>query len=168
MQNVRLSPLLRENLEKYREWRNDPAVSDWCRQTDFISQFGQEKWFEKVMQDGSVKTYEIRDEYTCVGVCGFTSITPVHNTAEFSIYISRELQRNGYGEAALRKLISHGFNDLNFNRIWGESFEGNPATGLYEKLGFTKEGTLREAYYKNGKYINSSIWSLLKYERQYL
>jgi len=33
---------------------------------------------------------------------------------------------------------------------------------LYEKLGFIKEGILREAFYKNDKYINGVIYSKLK------
>lgn len=171
---ITLRPLLKSNLNLYRNWRNDKAVMDWCRQTDFVSEFGQEKWFDRIMQDQSIKMYEIivsesldlpGDRYLHypeVGVCGFTSITPTHNTAEFSIYVGKEHQRKGYGREALKALIAHGFNNLNFNRIWGESFEGNPASSLYQKLGFTKEGELRETYYKNGKYINSSIWSLLK------
>ena len=74
----------------------------------------------------------------------------------------------GYAEGALMTLVRHGFEEMNFNRIYGETFSGNPGIKLYEKLGFTHEGTLRQTYYKCGKYIDSLVFSILKGEAEWI
>ena len=38
------------------------------------------------------------------------------------------------------------------------------ARNLYEKVGFVHEGTKRNARYKNGKFVNMLIYSILKDE----
>ena len=96
-----------------------------------------------------------------MGVCGFTSIDHFNRRAEFSLYIAKEHQKHGYGAEALRVLFNHGFLDLGFNCIWGETFEGNPATKTFEKIGMKREGTRRQFYFKNGKMIDAHIYSVL-------
>jgi diamine N-acetyltransferase len=99
-----------------------------------------------------------------VGICGLTSIDHVGRTAEFSILINSVFRRKGLAGKALKTLLWHGFSDLNLNLIWGETFVGNPAISLYERLGFTKEGTLRERYFKEGAYIDTHVYSIKRDE----
>ena len=105
--------------------------------------------------------YAIHDT-KLIGVCGLTSIDWVNRRAEFSLYIGPEHGKKGYGESALRKLLRIGFDVLNLNCIWGESFHGNPAIEMFKRIGFKYEGDRREFYFRNGSYINASLWSLLK------
>lgn len=162
---VVLEPIRRKLADDLRLQRNKPEIRRWCRQVGLIEEAEQEAWADRLGKDPSIRMFAICDVLdlpTVVGICGLTSILPVHNSAEFSIYIFTDCQRKGYARAALKTLIRHGFLELNLNRIWGETFEGNPGARLYEQLGFVKEGDLRETYYKDGKYINSSIWSILR------
>jgi len=108
--------------------------------------------------------YGIRDGNNLVGVCGLTSIDWVNRRAEFSLYIASEYQGNGYGEAALRLLVEHGFNVLNLNSIWGEAFDGNPAINMFKKVGFIEEGRRRQFYFREGKYIDAILFSLMRSE----
>ena len=49
--------------------------------------------------------------------------------------------------------------------IYSHILEYNIASQrLHEKIGFKKEGVLRERVYKNGKYHNLIVWSILKGE----
>ena len=167
---IQLGTILEKGAWLFRVWRNDTRINRWCRQYGLIDEISQGKWLNKIATDPSIMMYSIYtptdnqvDDYiTLQGVCGFTGITPVHNSAEFSIYIDPDKHKMGYGKAALQTLLHHGFEDLNFNRIWGESFDKNPAMSLYDKLGFQKEGTLRETYYKEGQYWDSHIYSLIR------
>lgn len=97
-----------------------------------------------------------------VGVCGLTSIDKINQKAEFSLYIAPDMQHKGFGRAALALLLHHGFNDFNLNRIWGESFDGNPAQKMFARMGMQKEGTLRESYFRGGKFIDSHIWAITR------
>ena len=64
----------------------------------------------------------------------------------------------------LRTIMKYGFNDLNLNRIWCEVYSNNAAIDIYEKVGFVREGTLRQNVFKDGEYLDSTILSILKHE----
>jgi RimJ/RimL family protein N-acetyltransferase len=71
----------------------------------------------------------------------------------------------GYGTEAVRLLIKHGFNSLNLNRIFLRVFENNPrAIRAYEKAGFVHEGRERQAEFRDGRYIDVLLMSILKDE----
>lgn len=169
-----------------REWRNHKFVQRWCRQYTLIDEKSHAQWLERISNDPTIKMYGIahvketgvpkhpynpifpnyltQEEFTPVGVCGLTSINRVNQSAEFSLYIAPMFQRQGFGEKALRLLLDHGFKSHNLNRIWGETFDGNPAAKTFEKLGMKKEGTLRSSYFRDGKFIDSHIYAILRSE----
>lgn len=162
--NVSLGPLDRHFMHLIKEWRNDYATWRTCRQNDLISDYAQEKWYERQAQDPSIKMYIIKAEGKPVGVCGLTSIDPWNHRAEFSLYIAPNERKHGHGRAALQTLVSHGFYTLGLNCIWGESFEGNAAQKIFQDLGFKLEGSRRAFYYREGEYLDAQLYSLLRDE----
>lgn len=161
---VSLGPLDVSDCELIRSWRNQRAVWQWCRQNDLISDITQQGWYEAQNQDRSIHMYMIHSNGMKVGVCGLTSHCPNARRAEFSLYIAPEHQRNGYARAALKTLFTHGFKNLNLHSIWGESFDGNPAIELFRSLGMQYEGARRDHYFKDGKYLNANLFSILEHE----
>lgn len=163
---VRFGPILESDLPILRAWRNDYTTYKWCRQYEPIGEKEHLAWFESLHGDTSRKMYAIYKTKTAeiIGVCGLTSIDWINRRAEFSLYIAPDRKGHGYGEAALRRLLSVGFSVLNLNCIWGESFDGNPAINMFSRVGFKCEGVRREFYYRDGKYISASLWSILKHE----
>jgi RimJ/RimL family protein N-acetyltransferase len=157
---VSLHSLKRANNEKYRTWRNDEKVRMWCRQSSLISELDQEEWFERQNFDPTIAMFEICVPGNVVGVCGLTSIDRLNSRAEFSLYIGPEHWCNGYAKAGLLTLFKHGFQDLNLHRIWGESFAGNPAIRLFEKIQMLWEGVRYEHYFKSGRYIDAHLYYL--------
>jgi len=122
-------------------------------------------WFKSLAGDSSRKMYAISTETADpAGVCGLTSIDYINSRAEFSLYIGPQYQQNGCGGRALHLLLSKAFCDLNLNCVWGESFEGNPAERVFSRLGFHLDGTRREFYFREGKYINANLWSITRDE----
>lgn len=149
------------------KWRNNPSIYKFCRQHTLISPQDHNSYLNNINNSSSnVKLFGIKSEdKEYIGVCGFTSMEHINRTGEFSLYIAPQYQGKGYAKNIMLALMKVGFNDLNFNRIWGEVFEtNNKALNLFYSLGFTKEGELRDSYYKNGRYINSIIISQLKKE----
>lgn len=162
---VALRKIYEEDLENLRYWRNDIAIRRWSRQSDLISETDQKKWFAKQNDDPSTLMYVVTDtNKTNHGVVGFSSYSPVHRSAEFSIYIRPDHQKNGVGKQAMKTLLDHGFKNLNLHSIWGESFFGNPAMKLFRGLGFQDEGLRRQCYFKDGKYHDCHVFSILESE----
>jgi RimJ/RimL family protein N-acetyltransferase len=79
----------------------------------------------------------------------------------------KSLWNMGYGTEVMRLMLKHGFNTLNLNRIALEVYENNPrAIRSYEKAGFFLEGRKRQGMYKNGRYIDIFLMSVLRSEWQ--
>lgn len=157
---VSLHALNNENNDRYRDWRNDERVRRWCRQYTLISRLDQEAWLERQNFDDSVAMFEVRVPGHLVGVCGLTSIDRQNRRAEFSLYIGPEHWRNGYARSTLLTLFTHGFIDMNLHKIWGESFDGNPAIPLFESVGMKLEGVRNEHYFRSGRYIHAHLYSV--------
>lgn len=71
----------------------------------------------------------------------------------------------GYGYDALSLLLRFAFNELNLHRVTLSVFEYNqPAIGLYEKIGFVREGTQREMLRRDGQRFDMYVYGLLEEE----
>jgi RimJ/RimL family protein N-acetyltransferase len=152
------------SLNQYK-WRNDPRIYRWTRQNGLISDAEHAKWEDRIESDPSIKMFGIRshlDEE--IGTVGLTSISNVHGSAEFSLFIAPDYQNKGYGRESLVELLKYGFDHLRLNLVWGETLKDNPARKMFKSIGFVEEGYLRSRYFKNGKYTDSIIFSITKEE----
>ena len=157
-----------------RMWRNDYRIWKWCRQNDLISDAEQAQWFQRQHADPSIKMYKIvlagysekenQTKLVPVGVCGFTSIDHMNRRAEFSFYIAPPYQGQDLGRLGMSALLTHGFKNLGFHVIWGEVFDGNHALKLFEELGFRREGTRRDFYFRDGGFIDAHLISIKENE----
>lgn len=158
-----------KHLPQLLEWRNDPENRKFYREYRVLTIEDKKKWYnDKILNDNSwqffvVKPRENKDKI--IGTVGLTYINFLYRTAEFSITLGdREYRGKGYGSDMLKTIMKYGFNDLNLNRIWCEVYSNNAAIEIYEKVGFVKEGTLRQNVFKDGEYLDSTILSILKDE----
>ena len=72
----------------------------------------------------------------------------------------------GYGSEALKLLLKWTFETKKFHRVWIDCKEYNSiALHLYERLGFVREGVLREYLSTNGVYENLIVLGML--DREY-
>ncbi len=161
---ISLAPLDSTDAALCRQWRNDWEVWRWSSQTDMISDLEQGRWFQAQSADPSVAMYKVvgnTDKAAApIGVCGLKSIRPVHRTAEFLLYIAPAAHRRGIGSKALELLLMHAFSNLGLNLVYGESIAGNPGLPLFDRFGFRQDGTRRQAYWKDGKFVDSHLYSI--------
>lgn len=170
---ISLAALDSTDIGLVRQWRNDHRIWRWTRQFDLISDAEQVRWFNRQSEDPTIRMYKVvleteekgEDDKPGVrahtaGVCGFTSIDNVNRRAEFSLYVAPDLHGKGLGTVALKTLLVHGFQNLGLNIIWGETFDGNPAARMFEKIGFQKEGTRRQFYFRDGRFIDAHLYSI--------
>ncbi|WP_144391039.1 GNAT family N-acetyltransferase, partial [Indiicoccus explosivorum] len=65
----------------------------------------------------------------------------------------------GIGGQMIREVLKIAFEELKLHRVSLGVFDFNePAIGLYEKIGFTKEGLLRDTLLIQGEYW--SVWEM--------
>ncbi len=165
---IDLAPSSRSDLPQLMAWRNDWRIMDWTRQSDLLNEAEHADWFEKQARDPQIRMYKhsLKAAGTTndVGVCGLTSIDYRNSRGEFSLYVAPSFQRRGIGKIALMVLLAHGFTNLGLHLIYGETFDGNPATKTFEALGMTKEGTRRSFYWKGGRRLDAHLYSITRDE----
>lgn len=69
------------------------------------------------------------------------------------------------GRELTRFALRYGFQEQNLSRISLDVLESNErAIRLYHALGFKDEGRLRQAQYKNGRYLDVVLMAVLREE----
>jgi RimJ/RimL family protein N-acetyltransferase len=68
----------------------------------------------------------------------------------------------GFGTEATRLAVAHAFESVGLHRVGLEVYDFNPrARRVYEKVGFTYEGTSRQALYWDGEWVDAHLMALL-------
>ena len=165
---MRLREITRDDIKVINGWRNDlELISKLGTNFRYINEETDDNWFDNYMHNRktNIRCAILYDE-KMVGVVYLTNIDEINRCAEFHIMIGeKEVQGKGIGTYATKEMLNHAFNNLNLNRIGLTVLDDNViALKLYEKMGFKKEGVLRETLYKNGKYHDQLIMSILKKE----
>jgi len=102
-----------------------------------------------------------RDEQL-IGSIGFVEFDWTSRKTEIGYWLDSEEEGQGIVTRACRTLIEYAFQELGMNRIEIRcSAENFRSAAVAERLGFTKEGTLRQAELRNGKLHDFCIFGLL-------
>lgn len=99
-----------------------------------------------------------------IGMCGFVRHYPAHFRAEFGYALNKdEFKNKGYMSEVGAIIIDYGFQKMNLNRIEAMvGSENTPSLKIIGKLGFTKEGVMKQHYLRNNIFEDSVIFSLLQ------
>ena len=131
----------------------------------FIVPFSEEYHREIISSDGSQKLDVIIEELDTGIAAGYFMLRELDTRcAEFThVIIGRK--GLGYGREALNLLLEWTFKIKKFHRVWIDCKEYNSiALHLYERLGFVREGVLREYLFTNGVYENLVVLGMLNRE----
>jgi len=127
-------------------------------------------WIERVTrgQDPSEITFAIclAEGNRHVGNCGLVAIDRDNRTATLGILIGeRDCRGRGFGSEAVRVLCRFAFDEMDLRKIRLDVHAGN-AAGLraYERVGFRREGVLREEVYRAGRPVDVVRMGLLRGE----
>lgn len=103
-----------------------------------------------------------------IGWCGYHTWYLPHYRAELGYELNDDSKKGkGYMKEALAAILDYGFTTMGLKRV--EAFldlENIPSLRLIQYFGFTQEGTLREHYFTNGRFEDSTVFSLLHKEYQ--
>jgi RimJ/RimL family protein N-acetyltransferase len=102
---------------------------------------------------------------TFVGWCGVTRWNPDFRSASLGYVLAEQAWGHGYATEAAGALLQWAFDTLDLNRVQAETDTRNLASArVLEKLGFVREGTLREDCVVNGDVSDSWVYGLLRRE----
>lgn len=166
--------LLRElafkDLVEINKWRNDPElIALLGAPYRFINIGVDEKWFDGYMnnRNSQVRCAIVSDESDDIlGLVSLVDINNVNRSAVLNIMIGeKQNQGKGIGTFAVNAILKHAFDNMNLHRVELMVLDINKrAQHLYEKCGFVKEGTLRKSTFKDGKYVDMLLYSILEEE----
>lgn len=117
---VYLSPIDKEDYEKYTEWINDMEVAIGMIFASKLINIDTEKSILERLSKSEFNFAIISAEKNeVIGNIGFPNIDYINRTAEAGIFIGdKNYWGNGYGTEAFSLLLDFGFNILNFNNIF--------------------------------------------------
>lgn len=98
-----------------------------------------------------------------IGWCSLNRWNPDYRSASLGYCFDRAAWGHGYATEASWKLLGWAFDTLDLNRVQAETDTRNVASArVLEKLGFVREGTLREDCIVDGDVSDSWVYGLLR------
>ena len=108
---------------------------------------------------------ELSENGLFLGTCSLFSINCTCRRAEVGYGLGSFAWGQGYMHEALRTLLDFGFGELDLNRIEADIDPRNGASArTLERLGFTREGYLRERWIVGDEISDTALYGLLRRE----
>ena len=128
---------------------------------------------EKIALDGAaliagesvILGVERSQDQLLIGTCSLFEINEQCRRAEIGYVLRSDMWGQGYMNEALHTLVDFGFSELNLNRIEADIDPRNQASAKsLHRLGFTREGFLRERWIVDGVVSDTELYGLLRRE----
>ena len=149
-------------------WVNDPAIKRGILVHSPITVESEEANIAAMTNDPHRVVLGIarQDDDRLIGVVELMAIDFKNRQSCLGIMIGEiEEWGKGFGTEALRLIVGHAFATLNLNRVWSHVFEDNArAARAHEKVGFKREGLLRQALFRDGRYWDVLAMGVLRDE----
>jgi ribosomal-protein-alanine N-acetyltransferase len=143
-----------------RYW-DSPPWSDRSRAERFIARS------RELAEEGSGARLVIDSlaDGAFLGWCSLSRWSPDYRSASLGYCLGEAGWGRGYATEAAQSMLQWAFDSLDLNRVQAETDTRNLASArVLEKLGFVREGTLREDCVVNGDVSDSWVYGLLRRE----
>lgn len=168
--SVYLRPGERADVPRFVRWYTDLRTTRTLVMTSPMGLAMEERWFEgMVAAHGSERFFYVicrREDDRPVGTTDLHEVDRGNGSASLGIAIGEEGDRGlGYGTDALIALVTFGFDQLRLERIQLDVYDFNErARGVYERVGFVHEGTMRRALFRDGAFHDVHRMAVLRDE----
>ena len=102
---------------------------------------------------------------TCelIGTINLGSVEESCLMADTSYMLSPKYWGQGIMTEVLQAILNYAFNEIELNRVQADVFDGNIASEhVLKKCGMQLEGIARQKYYKNGNFIDTAQYAILR------
>jgi UDP-4-amino-4,6-dideoxy-N-acetyl-beta-L-altrosamine N-acetyltransferase len=140
-------------------WRNDENVKRNLYSQSDLTEAQHLNWFHNQITTGRCSQFII--EENCLGgrplgTVFIKNIDKKNQKGEFGIFIGEAWGRGkGYASLATALILDYAFKELKLNRVYLTVFCDNlPAIKAYERVGFVREGLLRQDYLRSDGFVD--------------
>jgi ribosomal-protein-serine acetyltransferase len=114
---------------------------------------------------GTQFNYALFLDYEMVGIVAFNSVEKANRCATMGYWLAKPQTGRGLMTAAAKALVSQGFLQLGLNRVQARVATGNYLSqAVCDRLGFKKEGVLRQAEWLYDHYVDLTVNGVLRSE----
>jgi RimJ/RimL family protein N-acetyltransferase len=100
-----------------------------------------------------------------VGTCTLAGLDAINRRAELGFALGRAFWGQGYMSAALPTVLAFAFGRLGLHRVFSDTDPANTRSiRALQRLGFVREGVLRQHYLVQGKPQDAVVYGLLQSE----
>lgn len=150
-------------------WRNDDEIWESVGGPKyFVSKEYEKNWILRAINNPNEIRLGIclKHNKELIGLASVIDIDWINKSAHCPSLIGEKKYRGkGYGTEARLLLLQFAFYERGFERIWALVLENNIASlKMLEKCGYKREGLLRNSVYKNGRFNNQVLLSILRSE----
>jgi RimJ/RimL family protein N-acetyltransferase len=169
-ERVRLRAPERDDLPTFVRWFNDPEVRHFLAAYLPMSMAQEERWFEERLNAKDEFFFVVEalvdDAFTPIGTITLVGVDWKNRISKFGTMIGeKDYWGQGLGTEATRVLLRFAFGELNLHRVELEVYDFNArAIRSYEKAGFRREGTKRQALFRAGRYRDVHVMGILREE----
>jgi UDP-4-amino-4,6-dideoxy-N-acetyl-beta-L-altrosamine N-acetyltransferase len=156
-------PMAFDDLARVLEWRNHPSIRGFMLSQRQISPEEHRCWFEQCVESGSKQLLIFESDAEPMGFVSFNS-PDLGGVSEWGFYAAPNAPK-GTGRKLGAAAIQHAFSDLKLHKICGKTLRSNERSiRLHQKLGFRREGVLREQHFAGERYHDIVCFGLLRIE----
>lgn len=168
LDNVTLRPLEMDDIEILYTWERDIELAIWSGWTPLVSSVAFRQKYERRITnpEGDLTMLGVQFEGRIVGFVQLAEINTYEKRASIGVVIGeKNLWGKGIGRTALRLLLDYAFTVRGLERISAEVYGFNQRSmRLMERVGFQKEGVLRQYEIHNGVRQDLHVYGFLKPE----
>ncbi len=166
---ISLRPLTGADAAAFVPWVNDPEVTRTLAIGARVMDVRAEEVFiEKTNASAHAVLFGIvvRETDRLIGSTGLDQLDFRNQSASFGIMIGeKKAWGKGYGTEATALVVQHAFGELHLNRVQLQVYEYNlRGMRVYEKVGFRREGVLRQEHVYAGRFWDTVVMAILREE----
>lgn len=154
-----------EDLDMVLEWRNHPDIRCYMYSQHEISKAEHLRWY----QQNTIKVEKHLLIFEQGNIpAGFINITQLNEggVADWGFYVAPEAPK-GTGYKMGEALMQHAFLTCGFYKMYGQALISNKRSiDLHLRLGFQREGILRDQHFNGKQYESIVCFGLLNDEWQ--
>lgn len=164
---IRLRALRIEDAEITWKWRNIPEIRRmYSGHPFYINPEKERAWYEKILVSDHPNVsmgVEIAETGELIAMFFLLHVNHINRSAELAFLFEPNSRKASDIIVSILLTLEFGYYNLNLNRIYGKLVEEHSMLiKLYERYGGKREGVMRQSLYKDSKYLDEVMMSILR------